>query len=180
MTVKDGPMTSSTLKTVLGRRLWISGIAFAIAAALVSALWLSSSPAPATVEQTASALDTELATGDSPTAGTDADLAKFRADLKAARALDGQARIDALKKVRADAKAGVYGDKVEKRADRRSDRRAAFFALLPDDLQADLKELRAMPAGDERKARREQIRKDALAGKYGDKVQEAAELLKKD
>lgn len=163
------------MKTVLGRRLWISGIVFAIAAALVSALWLSSSPAPATVEQTATTLSSELAAD----SATTHDRAKLKADLKAARALDGQARIDALKKVRADARAGVYGDKIEKRIDRRSDRHGAYFALLPDDLQADLKELKAMPAGDERKAKRDQIRKDALAGEYGEKVQEAAELLKK-
>lgn len=173
-------MTTSTLNTVLGRRLWISGIVFAIAAALVSALWLSSSPAPATVEQTSVTLGTELASDDSPTTGKGANRAELRADLKAGRALEGQARIDALKKVRADAKAGEYGEKIEKRADRRSDRHAAFFALLPDKLQADLKELKAMPAGDERKAMREQIRKDALAGEYGEKVQEAAKLLQKD
>lgn len=173
-------MTTSTLKTVLGRRLWISGIVFAIAAALVSALLLTSSPAPASIEQTAATLGTELASDDSPATGTDTNREELRADLKAARDLKGQARIDALKKVRADAKAGEYGEKIEKRVDRRSDRHAAFFALLPDDLQADLKEVRAMPAGDDRKAKREQIRKDALAGEYGEKVQEAAKLLQKD
>ena len=85
-----------------------------------------------------------------------------------------------MKKVRANAKAGEYGAKVEKRVDRRSDRRAAFLALLPDELRADLKELKAMPSGDERKAKRDQIRKDALAGKYGDKVEQAAKLLQKN
>lgn len=173
-------MTTSTLKTVLGRKLWISGIAFAIAAALVSALWLSSSPAPATVEQTAATLGTELSSDDSPAPGTDSNREELRADLKAARGLEGQARLDAMKKVRADAKAGEYGKQIEKRVDRRSDRHAALFALLPDELQADLKELKAMPAGEERKAMREQIRKDALAGEYGEKVQEAAKLLQKD
>lgn len=180
MTAKDWTMTTSTFGTMLGRRLWISGIVFAIAAALVSALWLSSSPAPAAVEQTAATLGTELGSDDSPAPGTDTNRKELRADLKAARALEGQARIDALKKVRAGAAAGEYGDKIEKRADRRSDRHAAYFALLPDDLQADLKELKAMPAGDERKAKREQIREDALAGKYGEKVQEAAKLLQRD
>jgi len=37
-----------------------------------------------------------------------------------------------------------------------------------------------MPSGDERKAKRDQIRKDALAGKYGDKVEQAAKLLQKN
>ncbi len=173
-------MTTSTLKTVVGQRLWISGIVFAVAAALVSALWLSSSPATATVGQTATTLNSELASGDSGAADSDSNRAQLRADLKAARALDGQARIDAVKKVRANAKAGEYGAKVEKRVDRRSDRRAAFLALLPDELRADLKELKAMPSGDERKAKRDQIRKDALAGKYGDKVEQAAKLLQKN
>ena len=85
-------MTTSTLKTVVGQRLWISGIVFAVAAALVSALWLSSSPATATVGQTATTLNSELASGDSGAADSDSNRAQLRADLKAARALDGQAR----------------------------------------------------------------------------------------
>jgi hypothetical protein len=171
-------MTTSTLKTVIGRRLWISGLVFAIAAALVSALWLSSSPEPAsaTVEQTATTLDTELS-GDSPTTDAASGRAEFHAAMKAARQLKGQDRVDAIKKVVADAQAGKYGDKIEKKADRRADRRAAVFALLPDDLQADLTKLWAMEPGDERKAFRDDIRQKALDGGYGDKVQEAAEKL---
>ena len=159
-------MSNSTLKTMLGRRFWISGIVFAVAAALVSALWLGAAPAPATVDQTATTLGAELA-ANSPASGADSDGAKLRADLKAARDLTGQARVDAMKKVRADAKAGEYGDKVKKRVDRRSDRHAAFIALLPDDLQADLKELKAMPAGDTRKAKREQILAKVVATAVG-------------
>jgi hypothetical protein len=175
-------MTTSTLKTVVGRKLWITGLVFAIAAALVSALWLTSSsgPATATIEQTSSSLDTELSQDPaSPDAKADAkaDRAAFHAAMKAARQLKGQARVDAIKKVAADAKAGKYGDKIEKRFDRRADRRAAVFALLPDELQADLTKLRAMAPGDERKAYRDEIRQKALDGGYGDKVKEAAEKL---
>jgi hypothetical protein len=52
------------------------------------------------------------------------------------------------------------------------------FALLPDELQADLKKLRTMEPGDERKAYRKEIQQKALDGGYGDKVKEAAEKLK--
>src|SRR4051794_21443796 len=111
-------MTASTLKTIVGRRLWITGLVIAIAAALVSALCLtaSSQPASASIAQTASTLDTELSQ-DPTTSDAKADRASFHAAMKAARKLKGQERVDALKKVAADAKAGKYGDRIEKRAD---------------------------------------------------------------
>lgn len=171
-TRKAIPMPHLSIKTAIGRRLAAAGLAFAVAAGLVSALWLTSStdPAEARVTQTASSLDSALA--------TDGDRTELRQDLKAARELEGQARKDAIKQIRADAKAGKYGDKIEKRFDRRADRRAAVFALLPDELQADLKKLRAMEPGEERKAYRDEIRQKALDGGYGNKVKEAAEKLK--
>lgn len=175
-------MNASTLKAAVGRRLWITGLVLAVAAALVSALWLTSSSAPATatVGETAMTLDSELSQDPSSPeqrADAKADRQAFHAAMKAARQLKGQARADAVKKVAADAKAGKYGDKIEKRFDRRAAHRAAVFALLPDDLQADLKKLRAMEPGDERKAYRDEIRRKALDGGYGDKVQEAAKKL---
>jgi predicted outer membrane lipoprotein len=175
-------MNTSTVKAAIGRRLWITGLVLAIAAALVSALWLtsSSSPATATMSQTAATLDAELSqdpSGQEDPADAKADRQALHADMKAARQLTGQARVDALKKVAADARAGKYGDKIEKRFERRAAHRAAVFALLPDELQADLKKLRAMEPGDERKAYRDEIRQKALDGGYGDKVQEAAEKL---
>ena len=175
-------MNASTLKAAVGRRLWITGLVLAIAAALVSALWLTSSstPANATIGQTAMTLDAELGQDQSspePRAEAKADRKAFHADMKAARQLKGKARADAVKKVVADAKAGKYGDKIEKRFDRRAAHRAAIFALLPDELQADLTKLRAMEPGDDRKAYRDDIRQKALDGGYGDKVQEAAKKL---
>lgn len=166
-------MPHLTMKTAVGRRLAAAGLAFAIAAGLVSALWLTSSadPAGASATQTAATLDSALATD------IDGDRAELRKDLNAARELKGQARKDAIKEIRADARAGKYGDKIEKRFDRRADRRAAVFALLPDELQADLTKLRAMEPGDDRKAFRDDIRQKALDGGYGDKVKEAAEKL---
>ena len=168
-------MNAPTMKATVGRSLWITGLVLAIAAALVSALWLTSSSAPAsaTVSQTATTLDAELSQ-DPSSPDTKADRKAFRADLKAARQLSGKARADAVKKVAA---AGTYGDRIEKRFDRRAAHRAAVFALLPDDLQADLTKLRAMAPGDDRKAFRDDIRKKALDGGYGDKVQEAAKKL---
>jgi hypothetical protein len=175
-------MNAPTVKAAVGRRLWVTGLVFAVAAALVSALWLTSSSKPATadVSQTAATLDAELGQDQStPESRADAkaDRKAFHADMKAARHLEGQARADAVKKVVADAKAGKYGDRIEKRFDRRAAHREAIFALLPDDLQADLKKLRAMEPGDERKAFRDDIRQKALDGGYGDKVQEAAKKL---
>jgi hypothetical protein len=166
-------MPHLSMKIAIGRRLAAAGLAFAIAAGLVSALWLTSStePASASVSQTATTLQTTLAADDH------GDRAKLRQDLKAARQLEGQARQDAIAKIRADVKAGKYGDRIEKRFDRRADRRAAVFALLPDELQADLKKLRAMEPGDARKAYRKEIQQKALDGGYGDKVQEAAKKL---
>ena len=57
-------MPHLSIKTAIGRRLAAAGLAFAIAAGLVSALWLTSSnePAEASVTQTASTFDSALAT----------------------------------------------------------------------------------------------------------------------
>ena len=103
--------------------------------------------------------------------------AELRGDLKAARELEGTERRDALKGIREDAREGKYGDRIERQADRRGDHRAAFFALLPDELQADLKKAREIDDADDRKAALDDIRKKALAGDYGDKVKEAFKLL---
>lgn len=48
----------------------------------------------------------------------------------------------------------------------------------PADLRKDLRALRALPQGDERRAAAKKIRKDALAGHYGSKVQAVAEHRK--
>lgn len=50
----------------------------------------------------------------------------------------------------------------------------AVWAQLPEDLQADLKAVRALPVGDKPEALRE-IRRDALDGDYGARVQRFAE-----
>ena len=170
-------MTTRSLTDTIGRRLWATGVVLALAAALVAALLLTAGPAPAgaSVGQTATTLDTALAADDT----TSDDRADLRADLQAARKLEGDARQAALRTVRSAAAAGDYGDKAQKRLDRRADRRQAVLALLPDALQADLKAVKAADP-DERAALRQEIRAKALDGGYGDKVKAAAEKLKEN
>ena len=166
-------MNIPTAKTPMGRRLAISALAFAIVAGIGGAIWLTSTPAPASasVSQTASSLDADSA---KPSPATAAERAKFRADLKAARALTGQARIDAIKKVRTDAKAGKYGPRIEKRVEHP---RARLWAHAPAALKADLKAARAADPAD-RPAKLHAIFVKAEAGDYGDKVKKHADKLK--
>jgi hypothetical protein len=116
---------------------------------------------------------------DDPAAGGDGSggWRQLRADLRAARSLDGDARRDALAAIRTKAQEGAYGDRIERRADRRQIHRDLFFSLLPDNLQADLTDLKNAPA-DQRPALRADIMDKALAGDYGPEVQDAATKLK--
>ena len=109
-----------------------------------------------------------------PSPATAADRAKFKADLKAARALTGQARIDAIKKVRSDAKAGKYGPRIEKRVEHA---RARIWGHAPAALKADLKAARAADPAD-RPAKLHAIFVKAEAGDYGDQVKKHADKLK--
>jgi hypothetical protein len=166
-------MTFPTAKTPMGRRLAISALAFAIVAGIGGAIWLTSTPAPASasMSQTSSSLGSDSA---KPAPATAADRAKFRADLKAARALTGQARIDAIKKVRTDAKAGKYGPRIEKRVEHA---RARIWGHAPAALKADLKAARAADPAD-RPAKLHAIFVKAEAGDYGDQVKKHADKLK--
>jgi hypothetical protein len=157
----------------LGRRLAISALAFAIVAGIGGAIWLTSTPAPASasVSQSASSLDADST---KPSPARAADRAKFKADLKAARALTGQARIDAIKKVRSDAKAGKYGPRIEKRAEHP---RGGLWGHAPAKLKADLKAAHAADPAD-RPAKLHAIFVKAEAGDYGDRVKKHADKLK--
>jgi hypothetical protein len=104
------------------------------------------------------------------------DWKQLRADLKAARALDGDARRDALAEIRTKAQDGAYGPGIERRADRRQIHRELVLALLPDNLQADLAALKEAPA-DQRQDLRAEIMDQALAGDYGPDVAKAAKRL---
>lgn len=97
----------------------------------------------------------------------------LQADLKAVRALPVGERPAALREIRRDALDGDYGARVQRFAERRDERIRAIRRALPDDLQADLREARQL-SGDERLEAYREIRAGALAGEYGERVQEVA------
>jgi hypothetical protein len=116
-------------------------------------------------------------TGSAGGADRRGDWQRLRADLKAARALEGDARRQALADIRSKARDGAYGAGIERRADRRQIHHELVFSLLPDNLQTDLQALKNAPA-DQRKDLRAELMDKALAGDYGPEVQKAAEQLK--
>ena len=130
----------------------------------------------AALDDPASAVDTVA--GNPVGTGEDSSDARsqLRADLRAAFRLEGDARRSALADIRAKAQAGGYGDRIERRADRREIHHQLVFSLLPDNLQADLTELKDAPS-DQRAQLRADIMDKALAGDYGDDVKKAAEQL---
>ncbi len=97
--------------------------------------------------------------------------AELRADLDAVRKLPAGERLAALQKIRKDALAGKYGESAQKFAQERAGKRAE---QMPAELRADLDAVRKLPAGD-RLAALQKIRKDALAGKYGESAQKFAQ-----
>ncbi len=174
-----GRMTNENKKTdpirrFLEHRGRLAAVLVSLVAAVGIGVWTSSASSADDTQQTAEAVDLAFAAADP---GDDPGRAELRSDLKDARDLEGTERRDALKGIREDARDGKYGDRIEQRADRRGDHRAAFFALLPDELQADLKKAREIDDADDRKAALDDIRKKALAGDYGAKVKEAFTLL---
>ncbi len=101
--------------------------------------------------------------------------ADLRADLAAARKLPaGGQRLSALRKIAQDARSGAYGDQVQRLAERRLAHRGEIWKRLPAGLRSDLKALRSM-SPEERMAAVKDIRKSALAGDYGAKIQQFAE-----
>lgn len=163
-------MTNTTKETLTSHRARIGGLALALVAALGVGIWMM--PASADVEQTAATIDTAITAEGS----SDEERARLRDDVKEARELAGAERREALKGIRDDARDGKYGVGVEQRLERRGAHRAAFFALLPAELQSDLEALKDADP-EERKAMREEIREKALDGGYGENVQEAWKLL---
>jgi hypothetical protein len=158
-------------RSLVGHRARIAALLFSVAAAIGVGVAL----APASAQQSnAGAVEASFV---QQGADDDPGRAEFRKDLKDVRGLEGQERRDALKKLRDDARDGKYGDRIDQRFERRGDHHAAFFALLPDQLQANLKKARAIDDADDRRAALQDIRKKALAGDYGDKVKEAWKLL---
>ena len=131
---------------------------------------------------------TTLATGPSgSTAGPD-DLrvpcgavwnrlpADLQEDIKAVAALPDAEKPAAVRAIREDALAGEYGARVARAAERIQDRRSRVLEQLPEELQADLEALRALP-DEEKVAGAKELRAGALAGEYGEKVQAFAERM---
>jgi len=102
--------------------------------------------------------------------------ADLREDIKAVEDLPDAEKPAAIRAIREDALAGEYGAKVARAAERIQERRARVVEQLPEDLQADLEALRALP--DEAKVdAAKELRADALAGEYGEQVQAFAERM---
>ena len=97
----------------------------------------------------------------------------LRADLTAVRELPVGERAAALREIRHDALEGDYGNRVRELAERRIERVRAIRRALPDELRADLREARSLTGEDRLEAYRA-IRDAALAGEYGERVQEVA------
>jgi len=163
---------TNRIRRLFGRRNSIAALLIAVVAAVGIGIWMGPASSADETRQTADAMDLAFAEAEG-----DDGRAELRGDLEDARELEGTDRRDALKGIREDARDGKYGDRIERHAERRGDHRAAFFALLPDELQADLKEAREIDDTDDRKAALDDIREKALAGDYGDKVKEAWKLL---
>lgn len=97
----------------------------------------------------------------------------LRADLAAVRTMPDGEKAAALREIRRDALDGEYGARVQRFAERRDERVRAIRRALPDDLKADLREARQL-SGDDRVEAYRDIRDGALAGEYGERVQEVA------
>ncbi|MBS2939826.1 hypothetical protein KDN32_18960 [Nocardioides sp. J2M5] len=97
----------------------------------------------------------------------------LRDDLTAVRDLPTGERADALREIRRDALDGDYGSRVQRFAERRDDRVRAVRRALPAELRQDLREARRLD-GDARAEAYREIRDGALAGTYGERVQEVA------
>lgn len=96
---------------------------------------------------------------------------ELRDDLSTVQDLPDADKPAAIREIRADALAGEYGQKVAAAAERIKQRRARLFTRLPEDLQADLSTLKALPDAD-KVAYAKEIRANALAGEYGERVQD--------
>lgn len=100
----------------------------------------------------------------------------LRADLTAVRGLPAGEKAEALREIRRDALDGDYGDRVQRIAERRDERIRAVRRALPEELRTDLREARGLD-GEERLDAYREIRAGALAGDYGERVQDVAEAV---
>ena len=99
---------------------------------------------------------------------------ELKKDLRGVRKLPPAQRLAELADIRKAALAGEYGPAVQRFAEHR----AVRWARLPKALRRDLAAAQKLPLEERREALR-QIRKDALDGDYGQRVQTIAERLDK-
>jgi hypothetical protein len=95
-------------------------------------------------------------------------------DILAALSLSGREQHRALLAVRYAALHGIYGERVERRAEALRHRRVLVYRTLPAQLKADIRAARALPYDEQRDAILA-IRAAALQGAYGERVQRLAE-----
>jgi hypothetical protein len=95
-------------------------------------------------------------------------------DITAAVSLPPRAQRRALVAVRAAALRGVYGEQVERAAERLRAERAEVYRSFPAALKADVRAARSLGPREQRRAMTA-IRTAALRGVYGDDVQALAE-----
>jgi hypothetical protein len=95
-------------------------------------------------------------------------------DITAARSLAPQEQHRAMWAIRRAALRGVYGERVERLAEARRERRRELWAGFPEQLRQDLRDAWSLPFEEQRQAMRV-IRSAALRGGYGEEVQALAE-----
>lgn len=98
----------------------------------------------------------------------------LRDDIAAAVALDQPQQRRALRGIRYAALRGSYGETVQTRARQLRERRVALWESFPAALKADVRAARSLPVREQRRAVYA-IRRAALQGGYGDRVQRLAE-----
>ena len=160
-------------RQIFGRRARVG----AVLVALIAAFGIGAALAPAWADDPSDPSAMDVAFLDEP--GDDPGRGELREDVNRLRGLEGEERWDARRQLHEDARDGKYGERVEDRFDRRADHRAAFFALLPDELKTDLKEAREIDDLDDRRAALQDVREKALDGDYGENVKEAFTILGK-
>ena len=99
---------------------------------------------------------------------------QMKDDITAARSLDDEAQRRAMLVIRRAALRGVYGDRVEELAEARRDKRLALWKAAPQQLKEDVLAARSLPFEEQRRAMWV-IRRAALRGVYGEKVQAVAQ-----
>lgn len=102
--------------------------------------------------------------------------ASLQSDLKDLRALPQGERAQAAKDIRQGALDGKYGPGVQRHAERVQGRAFVVWGDLPQALQDDLKAVKAAAPAD-RPALAKAIGEKAIAGGYGEKVQDAAKRI---